>query len=169
MNASASDKMSSGASSLIVPLHSAVTFEPVGLVTNVFFDDRNCQVHGRVFSLYYPILSHLYYRVIYCRVKWDGVSTRNDRRHNQILIIRQVFSVRSGGATGIISRGFLDEHNSTFRLADQGPICTIKLSPDQKVLAVQRNKTDVQFIGVNQLGSNGIFDSRKENIHAVFL
>ena len=36
--------MSSGASSLIVPLHSAVTFEPVGLVTNVFFDDKNCQV-----------------------------------------------------------------------------------------------------------------------------
>ena len=75
-------------------------------------------------------------------------------------LIQQVFSVRSGGATGIISRGFVDEHNSTFRLADQGPICTIKLSPDQKVLAVQRNKTDVQFIGVNQLGSNGIFDSR---------
>jgi len=107
--------MSSAASSLIAPLHSPVTFEPVGLVTNVFFDDRNCQV----------------------------------------------FSVRSGGATGIISRGFVDEHNSTFRLADQGPICTIKLSPDQKVLAVQRNKTDVQFIGVNQLGSNGIFDSRQ--------
>lgn len=36
--------MSSGALSLIVPLHSAVTFEPVGPVTNVFFDDRNCQV-----------------------------------------------------------------------------------------------------------------------------
>ena len=96
-----------------------------------------------------------------------GQYRSDEKRCNQSLIIRQVFSVRSGGATGIISRGFLDEHNSTFRLADQGPICTIKLSPDQKVLAVQRNKTDVQFIGVNQLGSNGIFDSRKEK-HDIF-
>ena len=38
--------MSSTASSLIAPLHSPVTFEPVGLVTNVFFDDRNCQVRA---------------------------------------------------------------------------------------------------------------------------
>jgi hypothetical protein len=73
----------------------------------------------------------------------------------------QVFSVRSGGATGIISRGFVDAHNSTFRLENQGPIVTIKLNPDQKILAVQRSKNEVQFIGVNQLGSNGIFDSRQ--------
>ncbi len=72
-----------------------------------------------------------------------------------------MFSVRSGGATGIISRGFVDAHNSTFCLEDQGPMITIKLSPDQKILAVQRAQADVQFIGVNQLGSNGIFDSRQ--------
>ena len=36
--------MSSSTHSLIVSLHSGVTFEPVGVVTNVFFDDRNNQV-----------------------------------------------------------------------------------------------------------------------------
>ena len=152
--------MSSAASSLIAPLHSPVTFEPVGLVTNVFFDDRNCQVRANAtrsenFLLLNPFVYHV---SIKCIKLWDVRLLKSDIW----LLIQQVFSVRSGGATGIISRGFVDEHNSTFRLADQGPICTIKLSPDQKVLAVQRNKTDVQFIGVNQLGSNGIFDSRWE-------
>ena len=47
--------MSSSTHSLIVSLHSGVTFEPVGVVTNVFFDDRNNQVrrvltHPLIFS-----------------------------------------------------------------------------------------------------------------------
>ena len=156
--------MSSAASSLIAPLHSPVTFEPVGLVTNVFFDDRNCQVRANaILSENFLLLIRSYHASSFDCTYYEMLNCLKMILNECVmgfLMIQQVFSVRSGGATGIISRGFVDEHNSTFRLADQGPICTIKLSPDQKVLAVQRNKTDVQFIGVNQLGSNGIFDSR---------
>jgi len=75
---------------------------------------------------------------------------------------QQVFSVRSGGATGIIIKGFKEQNCSTFRLEDQGPIISIKLSPDQKILAVQRSKAIVQFVGVKQTGSSGILDTAKE-------
>merc|ERR1719461_2256098 len=68
---------------------------------------------------------------------------------------KQVFSVRSGGATGILVKAIEEELCSTFRMEDQGPIISIKLSPDQSVLAVQRSKTSVQFIPVttNQQGA----------------
>ena len=45
-----------------------------------------------------------------------------------------MFSVRSGGATGIQVRSFTDSKCTTFRTEDQGPIISIKLSPDQKIL-----------------------------------
>ena len=64
--------MSSGASSLIVPLHSAVTFEPVGLVTNVFFDDRNCQVHTRMSSLAYIIRYYPIFIIVLFTVESNG-------------------------------------------------------------------------------------------------
>ena len=59
--------------------------------------------------------------------------------------VNQIFSVRSRGATGVIAKGFLSHQSSTFRLEDKGPIISIKLSPDQKVLSVQRNKSSVEF------------------------
>jgi len=65
---------------------------------------------------------------------------------------KQVFSVRSGGATGILVKGFEDEMCSTYRMEDQGPIISIKLSPDQTILAVQRTKNKVQFVPVQQSG-----------------
>ena len=63
-------KMSSAASSLIAPLHSPVTFEPVGLVTNVFFDDRNCQVRANAtrsenFLLLNPFVYHVSIKMYY--------------------------------------------------------------------------------------------------------
>ncbi len=90
--------------SLPLCLWSQVSFEPVGKVTHVFFDDRN----------------------------------------------HQVFSVRSGGATGTMVRGFDGRLNSTFRLDDRGDVVTIKLSPDQTTLAVQRSKTDVELLAVER-------------------
>ena len=70
----------------------------------------------------------------------------------------QIFSVRSRGATGIIVKGFTEQLSSTFRLEDKGPIISIKLSPDQKVLSVQRSKSNVEFFNVTQLGANGTLD-----------
>jgi len=93
-------------------LEDAVSFEPLGGVTSIFFDDKT----------------------------------------------HQIFSVRSRGATGIIAKGFATNQSSTFRLEDKGPIISIKLSPDQKVLSVQRNKSTVEFFNVTQLGVNGVLD-----------
>ena len=72
----------------------------------------------------------------------------------------QIFSVRSRGATGIIVKGFTEQLSSTFRLEDKGPIISIKLSPDQKVLSVQRSKSCVEFFNVTQLGANGALDQK---------
>ena len=58
----------------------------------------------------------------------------------------QVFSVRSGGATGTMVRGFDAANNATFRLDDRGNVASIKLSPDQSTLAVQRSKTEVELL-----------------------
>jgi len=74
----------------------------------------------------------------------------------------QVFSVRSGGATGILVKGQLEELCSTFRMEDQGPIMSVKLSPDQTLLAVQRSKTTVHFVPVIQTGPNGSLDCAKQ-------
>ena len=56
-------------------------------------------------------------------------------------------------------KGFEERLFSTFRLEDQGAIISIKLSPDQKILAVQRAKSVVEFFNVTQLGANGQLDS----------
>ena len=53
--------------------------------------------------------------------------------------------MRSRGATGIIAKGFINQQSSTFRLEDKGAIISIKLSPNQKVLSIQRNKSTVEF------------------------
>jgi hypothetical protein len=61
-----------------------------------------------------------------------------------------VFSVRSGGATGTMVRGFDPRHAVTFRQegATAGPVITIKLSPDMRCLAIQRNANEVQLTEV---------------------
>jgi len=86
----------------VLELSPPVKFEPVGLVTAVFFDEKN----------------------------------------------QQVFSVRSGGATGVIIRSPVGGTQSipSCRISDEGPILSVKLSPGQDVLSLQRSKNSVEFI-----------------------
>ena len=55
----------------------------------------------------------------------------------------QIFSVRSGGATGVVVKSLDPSMNTSFRMEDKGPLISIKYSPDMKVLAIQRSKTSV--------------------------
>uniref|UniRef100_A0A336N2B0 CSON008772 protein n=1 Tax=Culicoides sonorensis TaxID=179676 RepID=A0A336N2B0_CULSO len=64
---------------------------------------------------------------------------------------KQVFSVRSGGATGITVKSPLKPDsaiNFIMEASDRGPIRSIKMSPDigHKILAVQRTENTVEFI-----------------------
>lgn len=67
---------------------------------------------------------------------------------------KQVFAVRSGGVTGVIVKGPTDQMTTSFRMEDKGPVISIKFSPDQQVLAIQRTKTSVEFI--NFIGADGM-------------
>ncbi|KAF0295090.1 Regulator of MON1-CCZ1 complex [Amphibalanus amphitrite] len=58
----------------------------------------------------------------------------------------QIFSVRSGGATGVVVKSLDPARNTSFRMEDRGPVISIKYSPDMKVLAIQRAKTSVEFV-----------------------
>ncbi len=44
-----------------------------------------------------------------------------------------------------MARGFVENFCSTLRLRDRGPVITVKLSPDQRLLAVQRTSREVQL------------------------
>ncbi|XP_049810731.1 regulator of MON1-CCZ1 complex-like [Schistocerca nitens] len=59
---------------------------------------------------------------------------------------KQVFAVRSGGVTGVVVKGPTEETTTSFRMEDKGPVISIKFSPNQQVLAIQRTKTSVEFI-----------------------
>ncbi|XP_063701489.1 regulator of MON1-CCZ1 complex [Culicoides brevitarsis] len=64
---------------------------------------------------------------------------------------KQVFSVRSGGATGITVKSPLNPDqaiNFIMEASDRGPIRSIKMSPDpeHKIIAVQRTENSVEFI-----------------------
>ncbi|GLH05996.1 Uncharacterized protein GBIM_11526 [Gryllus bimaculatus] len=67
-----------------------------------------------------------------------------------------VFAVRSGGVTGVIVQGPTEQTTRSFRMEDKGPVISIKFSPDQQVLALQRTKTSVEF--VNFLGEMESFE-----------
>lgn len=60
-------------------------------------------------------------------------------------VTRQVFTVRSGGATGINVKGPNMKGALNFRLEDKGSILSIKFSPNQEILAVQRSPKSVDF------------------------
>ncbi|XP_051878697.1 regulator of MON1-CCZ1 complex isoform X2 [Pristis pectinata] len=79
---------------------SAVHFEKVSSVNNVFFDEAN----------------------------------------------KQVFAVRSGGATGVVVKGLDDKASISFRMEDKGEVKCIKFSFGNKILAVQRTQKAVDFI-----------------------
>ncbi|KAK6623931.1 hypothetical protein RUM43_004763 [Polyplax serrata] len=61
---------------------------------------------------------------------------------------KQVFTVRSGGVTGVQVQGPTEELCQSFRMADKGPVVSIKLSPKQNVLAVQRSNFQLEFMNL---------------------
>lgn len=67
---------------------------------------------------------------------------------------KQVFAVRSGGVTGVVVKGPTEQMTTSFCMEDKGPVMSIKFSPDQQVLAIQRTKTSVEF--VNFIGVEGM-------------
>ncbi|XP_072113451.1 regulator of MON1-CCZ1 complex isoform X4 [Mobula birostris] len=59
---------------------------------------------------------------------------------------KQVFAVRSGGATGVVVKGLDDKASISFRMEDKGEVKCIKFSFGNKILAVQRTLKAVDFI-----------------------
>ncbi|XP_036409459.1 regulator of MON1-CCZ1 complex [Megalops cyprinoides] len=59
---------------------------------------------------------------------------------------KQVFAVRSGGATGVVVKGPDDKNSIAFRMDDKGEVKCIKFSFGNKILAVQRTAKSVDFI-----------------------
>ncbi|XP_062426207.1 regulator of MON1-CCZ1 complex isoform X1 [Rhea pennata] len=59
---------------------------------------------------------------------------------------KQVFAVRSGGATGVVVKGLEDKIPISFRMEDKGEVKCIKFSLGNKILAVQRTLKNVDFL-----------------------
>ncbi|XP_019381858.1 PREDICTED: uncharacterized protein C18orf8 homolog isoform X2 [Gavialis gangeticus] len=59
---------------------------------------------------------------------------------------KQVFAVRSGGATGVVVKGLEDKNPISFRMEDKGEVKCIKFSLGNKILAVQRTSKSVDFL-----------------------
>ncbi|XP_013172645.1 PREDICTED: uncharacterized protein C18orf8 homolog [Papilio xuthus] len=72
----------------------------------------------------------------------------------------QVFTVRSGGVTGVTVNSMDESKCTSFRMEDKGPIISIKLSLDQKVLAIQRNNegqsATVEFVNFKDLSPTNV-------------
>lgn len=66
-----------------------------------------------------------------------------------------MFTVRSGGVTGVTVSGMDESKSTSFRMEDRGPIISIKFSPDQNILAIQRNQDNqnatVEFVNFKDL------------------
>lgn len=60
-------------------------------------------------------------------------------------VTRQVFTVRSGGATGVNVKGPNMKSAVNFRVEDKGAVLSIKFSPNQQILAIQRSSKSVEF------------------------
>ncbi|XP_022647600.1 uncharacterized protein C18orf8 homolog [Varroa jacobsoni] len=58
----------------------------------------------------------------------------------------QLFSIRSGGVTGVVVKGPTEERSCSFTMDDKGEILSVKLSPDQAVMAIQRSRKSVEFM-----------------------
>lgn len=61
---------------------------------------------------------------------------------------RQVFTVRSNGAAGVVVKGPDEKMTSSLRLEDRGELISVKFSYDLKILAVQRSIRAVDFINL---------------------
>ncbi|CAK1544829.1 unnamed protein product [Leptosia nina] len=77
----------------------------------------------------------------------------------------QVFTVRSGGVTGVTVNGLDDSKCTSFRMEDKGPIISIKFSPDHKVLAIQRN-IDAQIPAVEFYNFQDLIPTNVEYSHS---
>ena len=61
-------------------------------------------------------------------------------------VTRQVFTVRSGGATGVNVKGPDLKSPLNFRVEDKGAVLSMKFSPNQQTLAIQRSAKTVEFL-----------------------
>ncbi|XP_046969072.1 regulator of MON1-CCZ1 complex isoform X1 [Vanessa cardui] len=72
----------------------------------------------------------------------------------------EVFTVRSGGVTGVTVNGMDDSKSTSFRMEDKGPIISIKFSPDHNILAIQRNlegqNATVEFVNFKDLAPTNV-------------
>lgn len=72
----------------------------------------------------------------------------------------QVFTVRSGGIGGVTVNSMDDRKCTSFQMEDKGPIISIKLSPDQKILAIQRNHESqsaaVEFVNFKDMSPTNV-------------
>lgn len=59
---------------------------------------------------------------------------------------KQIFAIRSNGTTGVVVKGPTESSVISFCMNDRGTIRSIKFSPDNQVLAVQRRDNSVEFI-----------------------
>lgn len=88
----------------------AIHFEPVTKITNVFYDE----------------------------------------------VTSQVFTVRSGGATGVNVKGPNMKSAVNFRVEDKGAVLSIKFSPNQQILAIQRSSKSVEFQNFTNQEPDGV-------------
>lgn len=79
-------------------------------------------------------------------VRFDAVTAVNNVFFDEAN--KQIFAVRSGGATGVIVRGPDDNTSHSFRLNDKGSLISIKFSYHHKILALQRSDTSIEFANI---------------------
>ncbi|XP_055604775.1 regulator of MON1-CCZ1 complex isoform X2 [Uranotaenia lowii] len=89
-------------------------------------------------------LQHYYLELSPDPIRFDAVSQLTNVFFDDAK--QQVFAVRSGGATGIVVKSATDAQNISFCMEDRGTIRSIKFSPDNQILAIQRNETSVEFV-----------------------
>lgn len=136
-----------------------IRFDAVSQLTNVFFDDSNRQVrNANVFSMLNTLE--------------DDSNTKNDFNNISVTfcpIPLQVFAVRSGGATGCCVKGPGDADVISFCMENKGPIRSIKFSPNNKILAIQRTDTSVDFVNfVNnqpQMNDMVVYKGKNVTVH----
>ncbi|XP_019639052.1 PREDICTED: uncharacterized protein C18orf8-like [Branchiostoma belcheri] len=81
-------------------------------------------------------------------IRFDPVSNVNNVFFDENN--RQVFAVRSGGATGVVVKGPDAKTSINFRMEDKGSVISIKFSYDLKILAIQRCYKTVEFMNFGQ-------------------
>ena len=77
-------------------------------------------------------------------VQFEAVTKINNVFYDEVT--SQVLTVRSGGATGVVVRGHKLKTALNFRVEDKGAVLSIKFSPNQQILAIQRSARTVEFL-----------------------